>query len=129
MSFRRVPGVAATVFFLFVVVVVMQTRGQGGAAPVSGKDLFGRRCSGCHAADASKEGPRLRGVVGRKAGGVADFQYSDALRNSGITWTEDQLMKWLEDPEALVKDNDMAFRIVNADERAALVAYLKSLTN
>jgi cytochrome c len=51
------------------------------------------------------------------------------LRNSGITWTEDQLIKWLENPEALVKDSDMEFRVVNADERAALVAYLKSLTN
>jgi cytochrome c len=129
MNFRRVRGVAATIFLLFVIAVVIQSHGATGTEPVSGKDLFGRRCSGCHATDASKEGPRLRGVVGRKAGSVAGFQYSDALRNSGITWTEDQLIKWLENPEALVKDNDMEFRVVNADERAALVTYLKSLTN
>ncbi len=129
MNFRRVRGVAVTIFFLFVIALVIQSRGATGTDPVSGKDLFGRRCSGCHATDASKEGPRLRGVVGRKAGTVADFQYSDALRNSGITWTEGQLMKWLENPEALVKGNDMEFRVVNADERAALVSWLKSLTN
>jgi cytochrome c len=71
----------------------------------------------------------LRGGVGRKAGTVAGFQYSDGLRNSAITWTEDLLAKWLENPDALVKDNDMEFRVSNADERAALVAYLKTLTN
>jgi cytochrome c len=78
--------------------------------------------------DSDKEGPRLRGVLGRKAGTVAGFPYSDALRKSGITWTEELLTKWLENPEALVGDNDMAFHVSNAEERAALVAYLKSLT-
>jgi cytochrome c len=77
MNFRRVRGVAAIVFFLFVIAVVIQSHGATGTEPVTGKDLFGRRCSGCHATDASKEGPRLRGVVGRKAGSVAGFQYSD----------------------------------------------------
>jgi cytochrome c2 len=50
---------------------------------------------------------------------------SDALRNSGITWTEDLLAKWLENSEALVKDNDMEFRVSNAEERAALVALVE----
>ena len=47
-----------------------------------GKQLFERRCSGCHALDLNKEGPRLRGVYGRKAASVADFDYSEALRAS-----------------------------------------------
>jgi cytochrome c len=129
MNVRQAHGMAAAIFLLFVIAVFSQSRGAVGTDPGFGKDLFGRRCSGCHATDSNMEGPRLRGVVGRKAGTVAGFSYSDAIRNSGITWTEDLLNKWLQNPEALVKDNDMEFRVANADERAALVAYLKTLTN
>jgi cytochrome c len=92
-----------------------------------GKEIFARRCSGCHAVDSEKEGPRLRGVFGRKAGSVPGFQYSDALRNSGIVWNEPSLNKWLEGPQALVPGNDMEFKVSNADERTALIAYLESL--
>jgi cytochrome c len=99
-----------------------------GADAGTGKDVFERRCSGCHAADTSKEGPLLRGVVGRKAGTVSGFQYSDALRASGVTWNEGLLMKWLENPDAMVKGTDMEFKVSKAEEREAVVAYLKSLT-
>jgi cytochrome c2 len=129
MNFRKVLGPAATIFSLFPTAVVSQTLGAAGPIPGAGKEIFARRCSGCHATDSNQEGPRLRGVLGRKAGTVAGYPYSDALRNSGITWTGDLLNKWLENPEALVRDNDMEFRVSNAAERAALVAYLKSLTN
>ena len=128
-SFTRIRGVAATIFFLFVIAVVSLSRGVGATDPSAGKDLLGRRCSGCHATDSNKEGPRLRGVLGRKAGTVAGFSYSDALRRSGIIWTGELLDEWLQNPEALVKDNDMEFRVPNPDERAALIAYLKTLTN
>jgi cytochrome c len=129
MNFRRVRGLVVAVFLPFLIAVVERTAGAAGPTPGAGKELFARRCSGCHDTDSNKEGPRLRGVVGRKAGTVAGYPYSDALRNSGITWTGELLTKWLENPEALVKDNDMEFRVSNAEERAALVAWLKSLTN
>jgi cytochrome c len=129
MNLHRVRSLVATIFLLFLIAVMSQSPGAAGPAPGAGKEIFARRCSGCHDIDSSKEGPRLRGVVGRKAGTVAGFQYSDALRSSGITWTADLLNKWLENPDALVRDNDMEFRVSNADERAVLVAYLKSLTN
>jgi cytochrome c len=86
-----------------------------------------KRCSGCHAPDFDKGGPRLRGILNRKAGTVKDFLYSDALRESGIYWDENWLNRWLENPEAVVKNNDMEFRVVNADERTSIIAYLKSL--
>jgi cytochrome c len=91
-----------------------------------GRDVFAKRCSGCHALDSDKEGPRLRGVFGRKAGSVAGFPYSDAVRNSGIVWDENHLNRWLENPEQIVKDNNMEFHVGDAAERAALVAFLKS---
>ena len=102
----------------------MQQPGDG----VKGKDVFQRRCGGCHSLDRPMEGPRLRGVYGRRAGSTPDFQYSDALKNSKITWNDELLNKWLTDTESLVPDNDMSFRVASPNERRDVIAYLKSLT-
>lgn len=91
----------------------------------SGKDVFEARCAGCHALDRDKEGPRLAGVYGRLAASVASFQYSDALAKSKITWDEETLDKWLNDPEKLVPDNDMGFRVANGEERRKVIEFLK----
>lgn len=91
-----------------------------------GKDLFQRRCGGCHALDREKTGPRLSRVYGRKAGSIASFEYSDALKNSKIVWNAETLERWLTDPEAMVPGNDMPFRMENADERRAIIEYLKA---
>jgi cytochrome c len=91
----------------------------------SGKELFERRCGGCHALDRDKEGPRLRGVYGRVAGSVDSFQYSDALKKSKVTWNETTLDKWLTDTEKLVPDNDMSFHVEKPDERGEIITYLK----
>jgi cytochrome c len=94
-----------------------------------GQDLFQRRCSGCHALDNDKEGPRLRGVFGRTSGAVTSFQYSNALKGAHIVWNEPALDKWLSDPEKFVPDSDMAFQLPSAEERAAIIAYLKQLSS
>ena len=94
-------------------------------ATARGKELFEKRCGGCHSMDRDKEGPRLRGVYGRVAGSVDSFQYSDALKKSKITWTEATLDKWLTDTEKLVPDNDMSFHVEKPDERGDIIAYLK----
>jgi cytochrome c len=92
-----------------------------------GKDLFERRCSGCHALDLNREGPRLRSVYGRKAASVPGFAYSDALKKAPIRWSDDSLDRWLTDPDSMVPDTDMAFRLTDTEERKAVIAYLKSL--
>ena len=92
-----------------------------------GKELFQKRCTGCHALDADHEGPRLKGVVGRAAGTVPTFKYSTALQDAKFTWDETKLDKWLTDTESVVPDNDMSFRVPKPEERAAIIAYLKSL--
>src|SRR5271166_5438401 len=91
-----------------------------------GKDLFVRRCSGCHAPDLNKEGPRLRGVYGRQAASTPGFAYSDALKKAAIRWDDASLDRWLSDPDSMVPDTDMAFRLTDAEERKAVIAYLKS---
>ena len=93
-----------------------------------GKELFEKRCAGCHALDTEKEGPRLRGVYGRTSGAVASFTYSEALKNAHITWEDASLDKWLTDPESLVPNNDMAFAVRTAEERADIITYLKQLS-
>jgi cytochrome c len=97
--------------------------GEGDAT--RGKLVFEKRCTGCHALEVDREGPRLKGVFGRKAGTVAGFAYSTGLKNSGITWSDATLERWLSDPDLVVKDNNMSFSVVKAEERRDLIAYLK----
>ena len=97
--------------------------GEGDVA--RGKAVFEKRCTGCHAMDADREGPRLQGVYGRKAGSVPGFNYSAGLKNSGVTWNDATLEKWLSDPDLVVKDNNMSIGVPKAEERRDLIAYLK----
>ena len=90
-----------------------------------GKALFAKRCGGCHALDRELEGPRLAGVYGRAAGSVATFTYSEALKNSKVTWSAATLDTWLTDTESLVPGNDMTFRVLDPQERRAIIDYLK----
>jgi cytochrome c len=97
--------------------------GSGDAA--RGKAVFEKRCTGCHAMEADREGPRLMGVFGRKAGSVSGFMYSAGLKSSGLTWNEATLERWLSDPDLVVKDNNMSISVPKAEERRDLIAYLK----
>jgi cytochrome c len=97
----------------------------GAGDAVHGKAVFERRCTGCHAMEVDREGPRLQGVYGRKAGSVAGFNYSAGLKSSGLTWNDATLERWLSDPDLVVKDNNMSFSVSKAEERRDLIAYLK----
>jgi cytochrome c len=123
----RWPQLISATLAGFALLLVASTLSLLGQAPsqTNGKELFQRRCGGCHALDRDKEGPRLGGVYGRTAGSVDSFQYSDALRNSQIIWNDESLEKWLTDPEQLVPNNDMAFHLENGGERRDIIAYLK----
>ena len=126
MAGRRVLSLLlASLSTLAVVCVTLLPHTQAQTAASVGQQLFEKRCGGCHAMDREKEGPRLKGVYGRAAGSVASFQYSEALKNSRITWDAETLDRWLTDTEAVVPGNDMAFRVPNADERRDIIAYLK----
>jgi cytochrome c len=90
-----------------------------------GKAVFEKRCGGCHALDRDKEGPRLGGVYGRRAGSVPSFEYSAALKKAKIRWTAQTLDQWLTDPESLVPGNDMTFHVDHAEERKAIIDWLE----
>jgi len=85
--------------------------------PSHGEQLY-QGCQDCHSLDTNDVGPKHRGVFGRKAGSVADYSYSEALKNSGITLNEDTLDKWLTDPQKLVPGSKMFFHLDDPKDRA-----------
>ncbi len=102
-----------------------QARAQDAAA---GEQSF-KKCFPCHSVgeDAkNKVGPVLNGIDGRHSGTVADYSYSDANKNSGITWNEAQFLDYIKDPRAKIQGTKMIFPgIKNEREAKDLWAYLK----
>jgi cytochrome c len=94
----------------------------------AGKLVFAQ-CRTCHVTDAgvNKTGPSLNGIIGRKAGTVAGFNYSPANAGSGITWTKEKLFQYLENPQRVIPKTKMIFAgIPDAQKRADLIAYLEN---
>ncbi len=95
--------------------------------PVHGKAVFGR-CSGCHALSGpSFAAPPLAGVMGRKAGGAPGFQYSKAMTAYGKVWDEPLLDAFLAAPATAVPGTSMPVGLDDAQDRADVIAYLKSV--
>ncbi len=104
--------------------------GHGAAMAQSvkrGAALYAAHCSSCHSPDQHGDGPAHRGVVGRRAGALKDFDYSPALRASKILWTRATLKAWLTDPEALIPGQGMDYQLDDAQNREDVVAYLATL--
>jgi cytochrome c len=94
----------------------------------AGEKVFAK-CKLCHQIGESAKnfvGPVLNGVVGRKAGTYPDYHYSDANKNSGLTWDEATLKEYLKDPKAKVPGTKMVFPGLSSEEDIAnVIAYLK----
>ena len=115
-------------FILAALLVMAQSglvRAQEGAAE-RGRTLFQRQCGVCHQVAKSRNGlgPTLRGVIGRPAGTVEGFNYSPALKRSGITWTPETLDRFLADPAALVPNTRMAQRVPEEQKRRDIIQFL-----
>ena len=95
---------------------------------VRGQQLYESRCIACHSVDQSRVGPAHQGVFGRRAGRVADYDYSAALKASKVVWSEKTLNAWLENPERTIPGQKMGYRVTEALDRADLVAYLKEVS-
>lgn len=91
-----------------------------------GAALYLAKCGGCHSLAANRVGPAHKGVVGRKAGTAPGYRYSPALKASPIIWNDATLDRWLQDPQKLVKGSKMFLTVPEADQRKAIIAYLKS---
>lgn len=87
------------------------------------------KCKACHALEEGKNkvGPTLHGIIGAKAGGVSGFKYSKAMADSGLTWDEATLAKFLAKPKEVVPGTRMAFAgLKKDDEIANVIAYIKA---
>lgn len=85
------------------------------------------QCKICHQLDHNGIGPQLHGVVGRKAGTVPAFNYSDTDKNSGITWTPEKIFQFIEKPQRVIPGTRMTFAgVSDAQTRADIIAYLKA---
>lgn len=86
-------------------------------------------CRSCHSTQAGQNGigPTLHGVVGSKAGAVAGYAFSPALKDSGITWDRQSLDTWLQGPMKMVPGTKMVLPVRDADKRKAIIDYLETL--
>jgi cytochrome c len=96
--------------------------------PVAGERVFGT-CKVCHQVGENAKnavGPKQNGLLGRKAGTIEGFNYSEANKNSGIVWTEETLKEYLRDPRKMIPGTKMVFGGIKEDQKIDdLIAYLK----
>ncbi len=91
-----------------------------------GEQLYAR-CAACHALERDRVGPRHCGLVGRRAGSVKGFDYSQAMKNSGVVWNAKTLDRFLANPPGALPGTTMTYAgVSDAQERADLIAYLAS---
>ncbi len=112
-------------------VILLRAAWADGVDPVAAEAQFKKSCGVCHiaAADgAPRQGPNLFGVVGRAAGGLADFKYSPAFAKSGagIVWDEGTLDRWLADPQSVIPGSVMLYKQADAEKRRLVIEYLKT---
>jgi cytochrome c len=125
---RQIPILT---FSLFMSILSVTTPASAEDAK-NGEQVF-VKCQRCHSLDANgpqEEGPTLNGIFGRKAGTVESYAgYSEALKSSGVIWTEETLDEYLKNPKAFIKGTNMRFRKLGKEQdRQDLIAYLREAT-
>ena len=118
-------GVGVIAALTATVTIAASGSGFASGNAVHGESLY-RICMACHSSDKNSIGPMHDGVFGSKAGSVKGYDYSAALKSSGIVWDSETLDAWLADPQALVPGNRMSYRIGNPQDRADVIEFLKS---
>jgi len=105
---------------------------QAAGDPEAGAKIFPRLCGGCHQVGESARpgfGPQLNGIIGRAAGTSANYVYSDAMKNSGLTWDHQTLIAYLKDPKGVVPGTRMIFWGLSDEEKLNnLLAYLQTFS-
>lgn len=113
-------------------VFVVSLAGWGAVAQAAGDAVRGEqvyaRCLACHALGTDRVGPRHCGLLGRRSGAVAGFDYSPAMKRSGLVWNEKTLDRFLKNPMGVVPGSSMTYAgVPDAADRKDLMAYLKAV--
>jgi cytochrome c len=108
--------------------LVLSTADAATGDPTHGAQIY-QRCQLCHSIEHGLVGPRHLGLFGRKAGSIAGYPYSSAMKSSGITWSADTLNQFLSGPQKFVPGTRMTFTgLPDEQDRADVIAYLKEAT-
>jgi len=99
----------------------------------SGQLLFNNACRTCHSTREgdNRLGPHMRGIIGRKAGSLPNYSYSSAMKGANFVWDEDNLKRFIANPDEIVPGNTMKpyGGLASAESRVELIAFLKTLTS
>lgn len=105
-------------------------RAAAQGADTSGQQLFNNACRTCHTTKEgdNRIGPHLHNIIGRKAGSLPNYRYSEAMQSADFVWDEDKLGRFIEHPDALVPGNGMTpyTGVRSAEDKAKIIAFLKS---
>ncbi|MDR6773522.1 c-type cytochrome [Azospirillum sp. BE72] len=99
------------------------------SAAAEGETLFRQQCGACHTVkkdDGPRAGPPLFGVIGRKVGSAAGFEYSDALRGAGFAWDAGHLERWLANSNEFLPGSYMNYRQEDGSVRKSIVNFLET---
>jgi cytochrome c len=116
---------------VFIVAAAISSGSAHAVDLAAAEKQFLTSCGVCHTAGAGqphRQGPNLFGIFGRSAGSLADFEYSEALRAGGWTWTQATLDPWLENAQAAHPGTTMNYRQRDPEKRALIIEFLKSLS-
>jgi cytochrome c len=117
-------------FFIMLVASAPAWAADASGDPISGKAIFQHICQNCHSNEigVNKVGPSLWAVVGREAGKVPGFEYSDAMKANKAVWSVSSLDAYLADPRGDIHGVKMFFRgLPEPKDRADVIAYLETL--
>lgn len=125
MTHGLTPALAAVFLAWGAVAAGAQDKAAG-----DGELLYNNACRTCHTTREGDDrlGPNLANVVGRKAGSLPDYAYSESMKKAELTWDEATLDKFIENPDAVVPGNNMKpySGMTSAEDRKTIVAFLKS---
>ena len=124
----RPQGRAPTLVLALSLGLAGAASAQPAGDPVNGQKLYEAKCGACHSVDANRVGPMHRGVVGRKPGTAAGYDYSDAVKKLGGVWTPARIDVWLQDPQKVAPGAKMFFMVSEPAQRRDIIAYLVSVS-
>jgi cytochrome c len=105
-----------------------QAHAQPASELLRNQQLFQLKCASCHSIGCNRRGPKLDGLIGRRAGSVADFKdFTPALKESGIVWSEKEIDDFLRDPERKIPGTSMSWPgpTQSAKERQRIIAHIR----